>query len=406
MSRKTDKLCLAVIGGGAAGLAASVRAAGKVQVTVYEKGERVGKKLLMTGNGRCNIFNRRMDINKFYSEDISVVQEVLQKISVSKIEEFFLGLGLLLRNDSEGRVYPLCNQASAVLDVLRYAAKDAGVIFNCGFNVIKISKKNSGFELISSDGRKEYADKVLIAAGGNAAPKTGSDGSGYKLAKMLGHTVTKTEPALTALKINSPIPSALRGIRCKANVILEKDGGIIAEQSGEIQFTEYGLSGIAVMQLSRYDIEKAAVRIDFAENFSMDDILKYLYRAAHTTREIQDITLGIVPRRVGQQIVKNAVGKSLSSPVSRLTDKEIIQIAKTIKGLKLPISGKLSWDNAQVTRGGVKLSEINPNTMESRICKGVYFAGEVLDCDGECGGYNLAWAWGSAIIAADGVCGF
>lgn len=396
-----NKKHIAVIGGGAAGLAAAVSAAENAQVTVFEKNERVGKKLLQTGNGRCNLANTNTAAGAYHSGDMAAVKRVIDAFPASRIMDFFEELGLLMRIETEGRVYPNCNQAAAVLDVLRYSAAERGAAFQCGFDCSGIRKKADGFELDFSNGTCAQADAVIIACGGKAAPKTGSDGSGYALARKLGHSVTPLYPALVPIRTKGTFARALKGIRCKAGITLIKNGATVAHESGEIQFTDYGVSGIAVMQLSGFMRGGSGfeLKIDFSEQYSFEHIVYLLERARSRPREVQDIALGIVPKRVAQQLIKAAAEVNLTSPASGLSDRDIKKIASAVKGMRLGAESTLSWDNAQVTAGGVPLSEIYTHTFQSKICAGAYLAGEILDCDGACGGYNLGWAWSSGIIA-------
>lgn len=390
---------IAIIGGGAAGLAAACAIG---NVTVYERNERVGKKLLQTGNGRCNLLNTNLSAEHLQTADTNMLQAILGGSPVSEITTFFENMGLLMRTESEGRVYPLCNQAAAVLDILRYTAAENGARIKCGVKICEIRRKGSGFELISEEGVREYADKVILACGGRAAPKTGSDGNGYTLARRLGHSVTELTPALVALKVSGGFCIPLKGIRCKAAIKLAKNRKIIAQEVGEIQFTDYGISGIAAMQLSRLLSDGCAVMLDLAEEYNEEYLLHRIREARAKHREAQDLLLGIVQRRVAQQIVKNALGISPSMPSDALREEQLARLASAVKSTSLNISGSLSWDNAQVTSGGVPLSELDA-TMESKKCRGLYIIGEMSDCDGECGGYNLGWAWITALRAAEAI---
>lgn len=388
---------IAIIGGGAAGLAAACVLG---NVTVYERNDRVGKKLLQTGNGRCNLLNTNLSAEHLHADDINAAKAVLGRAAVSEIMTFFENMGLLMRVEDEGRVYPLCNQATAVLDVLRYTAAESGARIKCGFTVYEIRHSGDGFEIISDSGQREYADKVILACGGMAAPKTGSDGIGYSLAKRFGHSVTKLNPALAALRADTGFCAPLKGIRCKAAVKLVKNGKSLAEESGEIQFTDYGISGIAAMQLSRYMSEGCSAVIDFAGQYNEEYVLYRIKAGLGKGREAQDLLLGIVQRRVAQQLVKCSLGISPAAAADNLSEKQLALLAAAVKGTSLNVHGTLSWENAQVTSGGVPLVEIDAETMESKKCPGLYIIGEMLDCDGECGGYNLGWAWACALKAA------
>lgn len=394
---------IAIIGGGAAGLAAACAIGKGAEVTIYERNDRVGKKLLSTGNGRCNLVNTNLSPKQLKSENNNIIPQILGTSAVSSIMTFFENLGLLMRIENEGRVYPLCNQASAVLDVLRYEAAEKGVKICCDFCVNKIIKKENGFLIYSKDGEQVFADIVILACGGMAAPKTGSDGIGYKLAKSLGHSVTTLSPALVALKSDTAFTAPLKGIRCKAGIKLISKEGELKSESGEIQFTDYGISGIAAMQLSRHLKEDCRIVIDFAEEYNEDYILHRLKTASKKSREAQELPLGIIQKRIGQQIIKHILAISPGTPADKLSDFDLEKLAGAIKGLALNVSGTLSFDNAQVTSGGIPLTEIVPETMASRITDNLYIMGEMLDCDGECGGYNLGWAWICALRAADSI---
>ncbi|MEE0944361.1 MAG: aminoacetone oxidase family FAD-binding enzyme [Clostridia bacterium] len=394
---------IAIIGGGAAGLAIACIIGKGAEVTIYERNERVGKKLLSTGNGRCNLLNTNLSPKQLKSENSNIIPQILGMSAVSQVMTFFENLGLLMRIENEGRVYPLCNQAAAVLDVLRYEAAEKGVLIRCDFCVSEITKKGNGFDIHSKDGKRSYADIVILACGGMAAPKTGSDGIGYKLAEALGHSVTTLTPALVALKSETSFTAPLKGIRCKAGIKLVSDKTELFSESGEIQFTDYGISGIAAMQLSRHIENSCKVVIDFAEEYNKDYILHRIKKAAEKGREAQELALGIVQKRVWQQIIKHILGISPSTAANKLSESDLEKLSCAIKALSLDISGTLSWDNAQVTSGGIPLDEIEPKTMKSRITDNLYILGEMLDCDGECGGYNLSWAWLCALRAGDSI---
>ena len=392
---------IGIIGAGASGLAAACRIGERAEVVLYEHSDRVGKKILQTGAGRCNVMNSDMTPNRFFGDDKQAVERILSGCE-EKIKSFFEELGLVLREEDEGRVYPLTNQAASVLDVLRFGAIESGCRILTDVTIKKIEKKGDKYVVSNEEGKKEYFDKIILACGGKAAPKTGSDGSGFAFARMLGHSVTPLLPVLVPLKSKSPIPRALKGTRCKCEVKLLKNGKAVKEFGGEIQFTEYGISGIAAMQISRYMVEgNHSICLDLAPGCSYEYIKERLIEARKKKRELQDILLGILPRRVAQQIIKSVSDMSLTECSANVDNRTLDKIASCVKGLILDIDGTLSWDNAQVTRGGVSLKGINPDTMESVYSKGLYIIGEMLDCDGDCGGYNLGWAWITALIAAD-----
>ncbi len=394
---------IAIIGGGASGLAVACALNKSADITIYERNDRVGKKLLSTGNGRCNLLNTNISPEHLKSADSNIIADVLGQSPASEAMTFFENLGLLMRIEDEGRVYPLCNQASAVLDVLRYEAAEKGVNIRCDFCVTEIKKQDTCFEIVSSNGECAFADVVILSCGGMAAPKTGSDGIGYKLAKSLGHSVNTLSPALVALKSDTSFTSALKGIRCKAGIKLLSHNSEIAAESGEIQFTDYGVSGIAAMQLSRHLKPDSQIVIDFAEDYNEEYILYRIKAAAAKGREAEELPLGIIQKRVGQQIIKHVLGISPATPADKLSETDLTRLAHAIKALPLNVTGTLKWDNAQVTSGGIPLSEIDPLSMQSNFTNGLYITGEMLDCDGECGGYNLGWAWLCGVRAANAI---
>lgn len=396
---------VAIIGAGASGLAAACRIGERAEVVLFEHSDRVGKKILQTGAGRCNVMNSAMLPDKFICDDMKACEKILSGCE-DRIKNFFEELGLVLREEDEGRIYPLTNQAASVLDVLRFAATESGSEIRTGVKIKTIINKGGKYAVAYDDEKPEYFDKIILACGGKAAPKTGSDGSGFAFARTFGHSVTPLAPVLVPLKSKSSIPRALKGTRCKCNITLLKNGKKVKELGGEIQFTEYGISGIAAMQISRYMTDGVhSVSVDLAPGCSREYIKERLFEARRKKRELQDILLGIVPRRVAQQIIKSVTDMSLTECSCKITDSTLDKIATCVKGLVLDIDGTLAWDNAQVTRGGVPLSQINPDTMESLYSEGLYIVGEMLDCDGDCGGYNLGWAWITAVIAADGCIG-
>ncbi|MDO4618653.1 MAG: aminoacetone oxidase family FAD-binding enzyme [Clostridia bacterium] len=388
---------VAIIGAGSSGLLAATAIRNK-KITLFEKNDRVGKKLFATGNGRCNLLNESFGASGLFSKDDDIVKTVLGDNSFSEISEYFKNLGLFTFTDNEGRIYPLSNQSSSVLDILRFSARKNGADIITDTEVLEINKTENGFEIITENG-KSFSDIVIFSTGGMASAKT----NGYDILKKLGHTIIPPSPVLVQLKADTAFTAPLKGIRSKVKISLYEKDTLLREESGEIQFTDYGLSGIASMQLSRFITENCYVLIDFADGFSEEEIYRSLKNSLHNSNDISDIFAGILKRRVAEEIIKKTLHISPRAKSVNLSDEEIRKLSKEIKALKLDIKGTLGFDSAQVTRGGVSLSEINPETMESKIHKGLYITGEVLDCDGECGGYNLGWAWLTALRASNGV---
>lgn len=388
---------IAIIGGGASGLVAAIAARKSgANVTVYESGERIGRKILATGNGRCNMTNINAAESNYYGENRNFVNGVIRQFWVEETLKFFFDLGLLYKQEEGGKIYPYSNQASSVLDVLRMKLNDDGIVIKTGFEVKSVIKKNGCFFILSYKGEKEYADRVIIACGGKAAPSLGSNGSGYEILKGLGHHITKLSPSLVQIKTDIDIVKKLKGIKIDGKLSIGKYSDI-----GEILFTDYGISGPPVFSLtSRLTNQEYAI-IDIMPDFTKEQIEEILYTriAMFPERTLEDFFTGLLNKRVGQALLKYLGISPLSRFFVTLGEDEVRNIVNTIKGWKFKIHGTMSWNNAQVTKGGADTSEFNSKTLESKKIKGVYACGEILDVDGDCGGYNLQWAWASGYIA-------
>ncbi len=323
-----------------------------------------------------------------------------------RIIDFFASLGLLTYADSCGRVYPESNMAASVVDALRFEIERLGIDVYCETPVTHIKKSNGKF-FVNND---FCADKVILSAGGKSSAPQGSDGSGYILAKSLGHSVTSTVPALVPLCASPEITKPLKGVRVRNVNLTLKGEKNIAKTSGEILFTDYGLSGIAAMELAapaqRYiDSVKRNpfTYIDFLPEMSYDKLVDYLksLRNIKGFCNSENLLTGILPKVAGIAICKACKLYKADRLISSLSDNEIRLIAEKIKKFPLEITGTRGFLNAQDKSGGVKFSEINAKTMESKICRNLYFAGEIIDVDGACGGFNLQWAWASGMLASE-----
>ena len=395
---------IAIIGGGASGIFAAIAAAENPAstVTIYERGGRIGRKILATGNGRCNMTNINAAEENYHGANPGFVRDTINTFWVSQTLDMFSQMGVLYKIEDDGRsaangkVYPYSDQASSVLDTLRRELDRRGVIVKCNFDVQTVKKNNGGFVIRSYKGETVRADKVIIAAGGKAAPDLGSNGGGYAILKSFGHHITGLHPSLVQLKTDGDTAKKLKGIKVNANVTL---GGFT--EYGEVLFTDYGLSGPAVFSLSsRLDGHKS-ITLDIMPEYSYSEITDMLSerRKSLCGIPLEEFFTGMLNKRVGQLILKTVTNSPLSRKSESLSDAEIRKTAAMIKKWEFEISGTLSWNNAQVTKGGAYTSEFNPETMESRLVKGLYASGEVLDIDGDCGGYNLQWAWSSGYIA-------
>ena len=397
-----------VIGGGASGMMAALTAAedSRNQVTLLERQSRVGRKLLATGNGRCNLTNMQAGMPHFHSSDRGALKAVLQGMEPKLVLDFFRGMGLLCQEEDEGRVYPYCKQASMVLDVLLQALERANIRVCCNTAVTAISQNRGKFTVKTADGGSMTADRVILTCGGKAAPKLGSDGSGYTLAKTLGHSCTPLVPALVALKCDMNGLGGLKGIRAAGELTLLANDHVLGQEAGELQFTEYGLSGIPAMQLSGRlsrlrKGEKCTALVDLFPEWEAEALFRELKARQKAAKQetLETFLLGTVHKRLAYAVLKSAGLQPLSRPVADLSNGELHRLTETLKSWRYVVTGTQGWDAAQVTGGGIPLQEIDGRTMESKRTPGLHLAGEILDVTGDCGGFNLHWAWCSGIRA-------
>ncbi len=397
-----------IIGGGAAGIAAALgaaEAASGAKITLLEGLDRVGKKILATGNGRCNLSNERMTADCYYTEHKERMEQLLRQMPTETAVDFFRRQGLLCSPDEAGRIYPYCRQASMVLDVLRLALERSGVAIECGCKAVKLSHKNGRFLIKDENGGSHRGDAVILTTGGKAAPGQGVTGMGYALAKGFGHEYTPLYPALVPIRCSHGALKGLKGIRVQCGAVLLEGEKTVAREVGEVQFTDYGLSGIPAMQLScclgtlRGRGERT-VAIDFFPEVDEEELRAMLMqRAAERAEEtLETLFLGSIHKRVLYAVMKDAGLAPLSRTGGELQPRDIDRLTAALKHWRLRVEGTLSWEHAQVTGGGISLTEIN-DCFESRCQPGLYLAGELLDVTGKCGGYNLHWAWCSGLIA-------
>ena len=404
------ELDLAIVGGGASGLAAAVAAGRELddsyRTAIFDAQPRCGKKLLATGNGRCNLTNRSAAANSacYHTDDMQALKRVFSGVNVDDTLGFFENLGLICREEEEGRIYPACGQATAVLDLLRLELARLNIPEVCGCRVEKIRRDGDLFVMSSPLGSIK-AKSVVIACGGNAAPNLGGVDWGYNLLCSLGHSATRLAPSLCPIPVESPHLSSLKGIRAHARASICDGRDVIYSDIGEVQFGDKALSGIVIFQLSSAASHirggEMYVELDMLPERSEQELIALLTRRRtmlpHLT--LENYLTGVFNKRVGMCLLKQAGMTPLSRSVSELSNGDICRIASVIKNWRFPVSGKAQWNSAQVTSGGVRLSEFDGLTMQSRLCKGLFAAGEVLNVDGFCGGYNLQWAWSSGILA-------
>ena len=397
---------IAVIGGGASGLMAAITAkkSGK-EVIILERKDRILKKVLITGNGRCNITNVNANISNYFGKNISSVENILNKFTPQNTMDFFNELGIVCNEENRGKVYPLSGQASSVVDALRFEAEKLGIKIETEFYVRKIEKDGFKFRIYSEDRKKIEAGRVIIAAGGQSYPELGSNGSGFELAKELGHSVTKLSPSIVQLKTEKNQVKGLQGIKTDVAVTAYGDNKKICTYDGELLFTDYGISGNVVFNISFVMplYKNVEFEIDFMEKFDYNELYEMLKERkrilSHLTME--NYFNGMINKKLGQFLSKVSGIEKLSKPVKDLNDSDIRKLCTVLKKYRVKILETTGFKNAQVTAGGVLLDEVNIETLESKIVKGLYFSGEVLDVYGECGGFNLQWAWASGHIAGE-----
>ncbi len=408
MGEETKRIV--VVGGGAAGLVAAIAAARNgATVTVLERMDRVGKKILATGNGRCNLTNVNQSIDKYHGGNPEVISGILGRFGLDRTLSFFSQLGIEPVFEEHGYVYPASGQASSVLDVLRYELARLEVTILCGTKISSIERTGVGLRCATPDNDLYPADCVILTAGGKSAPNLGSNGSGFKVAEALGHTVKEPFPALVQIRLDAPFLKRLSGLRIQGQAEIRMDDDIQGGERGEMLFTDYGISGIPAMQLSRCVSEYTRTNRDL--HFHLDLFPDMLLReltaliakrtsySPHKTLEMSFV--GLLHKRLIPVILQEAGYTSMKSPCGDLTNRDIERIAAVMKDWPMKCVGVKSWMFSQVTAGGISLDEINARTLESKIVPGLFFAGEILDVDGDCGGYNLQWAWSSGYIAGE-----
>ena len=374
------------------------------EVTLYERQARVGRKLMATGNGRCNLTNTGAGPSNYHGEAPDFVRPALEAFPSEAALDFFRGLGLLAREEWGGRVYPLSNSANSVVDVLRQALDAAGVELIAGDRVRELRRAGSGYSVTTESGDKRSFDAVVVACGGLSGEKLGGGRDGYELLKALGHTRTALRPALVQITTEPMYPRSLKGIKADCALRVLSRGRLLASSCGELLFTETGVSGPAAFDVSRAVSEagdaKMELEIDFLRDYTSEEVLAHLQNRVKTAPELpaSELLTGSVHNRLGRMLIKYADVEA-AAPLSALSERELRTVAAACKRFKLPVRGTEGFANAQVTAGGIRTSEFDPRTLESRLCPRLFACGEVLDIDGDCGGYNLQWAWSSGVLA-------
>lgn len=388
---------VAIVGAGASGMVAAIsakREKPKLKIVLIEALPRIGKKILATGNGRCNLTNYSAKSGVYNSPSVT---PLLDKYPPERVVDFFSSIGLECVADSESRVYPSSNMATSVLDCLRFELERLGIEILTETKVTAVRKTN-GIFIINSSIR---AKRLILSTGGKASPSQGSDGSGYELLRGLNHTVTPLYSGLVQLTVKEDVKQ-LKGIRAKAEVSLRTvEGKTIDSSSGEVLFTDYGLSGIAIMDISRsVRSRNCECGLNILPDLTTEDVEAFLKRAAERNplQSLEDALTGLIPKNLGRYIIKH-IGFRSDITVGTINNKQRYVFADSLKNLKFVITGTKGFENAQVTVGGADTDEFDMSTLESKMVKGLYCTGELLDVDAPCGGFNLQWAWASGIAA-------
>ena len=393
---------IGIIGGGASGMAAALAAAQNpdVQVVILERQARVGRKLQATGNGRCNLTNIHALEGGYHGQEPGFAQTALSAFGPEQTLSWFGDLGLFTVTEDSGRVYPYSDQANSVVDVLRFALEKPNIQLKTGFEVEKVKRTSDGFRVEAVDAVVE-CDRLIEACGGLAGTKLGGTMSGYKILRSLGHKCTRLRPTLVQLKSGWNGIGALKGVRANCHAAILHNNELFSESNGEIQFTEYGLSGPVIFEVSRDACQSPGqwvCRLDLLPHVSQERLEAELSRRRETCLPVSELLTGILHNRLGRVLTQSA-GLTQNAPVSRLSDEEIRETVRSVKSFEISLTEPMGMDAAQVTAGGILTSEFDDRTMQSRLVPGLYACGEVLDIDGDCGGYNLQWAWSSGRMA-------
>lgn len=398
-----------IIGGGAAGLMAAITAARqKAKVTLLERLPRVGKKLLATGNGRCNYTNTDLDISRYHGSNPKFAQGILSRFGTEHTLAFFSELGIVPRVEQKGKVFPRSGQAGSILDVLRYEAEQLGVETLCDVEVSAIEPVRKGFQVTTVTGNKYSGDKVILSTGGRAASNLGSNGSGFALAQALGHKIIPPFPALVQLKLKADFLKQLAGIKVEGAAHILEEGKTLASDSGEILFTTYGVSGPPILQISRAAGEMLQrgeipwLRLNITPDLSQERLTTLLTERLRTQAEksLDFSMVGFLNKQLAPVVIKAAGITDIKKPAGQITSRERTHLLTILQDWRFEVTGTLPWSQAQVTAGGIDTAGIDPQTLESLIVPGLYFAGEVIDIDGDSGGFNLQWAWATGHVAA------
>ncbi|NLJ41176.1 MAG: NAD(P)/FAD-dependent oxidoreductase [Clostridiales bacterium] len=397
-----------IIGGGASGMLAAIIAKRQgAEVVILERNPRVGKKILATGNGRCNFTNINAGVDHYYGNNPKFIDGALSWLSVRQTIGFFEELGIAHKVEDAGKVFPMSDQASSVLDVLLHELGRTGIEVICNAYVKRMIKRGTVFSLELEDGSSIAGDRIIIATGGKAMPSSGSDGNGFQLVGEMGHSVVPIFPSLVQIMLEGNFFKQIKGVKLIGTAKLLKDGKLLTQDRGDILFANYGVSGPPILQISRragellQKGETAVLSISILDKMSEDQIKSSLAKrfGRDNGKSVEASMVGLINKRLIPVILREAKIENPRDPARNLTGKQIDTIAGILKDWRLKIRGTKGWQSAQATAGGIDTNEVDPYTMESKLVEGLFFAGEVLDIDGKCGGFNLQWAWSSGYTA-------
>lgn len=397
-----------IVGGGAAGMTAGIVARRNgAEVIILEQMNRVGKKILATGNGRCNLTNENINIKRYHGKTPEFAVNALEEFNMENTVSFFDYLGITCKVEDGGKVFPWSDQASSVLDVLRYEIERLGIEERVEAGVKSIHPLKKGFSVVLRNGEEIKGDRVVIAAGGKAAPNLGSNGSGYGLVVPLGHRLIDPFPALVQLKLSAPFLKALKGVKFIGTAAIGTGNEELRREMGEVLFTDYGISGPPIFQLSRIAGEQLQrggqpwIEVDMFPGYTREQLGDMLgIKLGYQPQKPLDFSfVGLVNKRLIPVVLREAGIEDIKKQSMSLKQHELENIINILKSWRFEATGTNSWSDAQVTAGGIDVSDIDPVTMESELVPGLYFAGEVMDIDGDCGGFNLQWAWSSGYVA-------
>ena len=396
-----------IIGAGAAGLCAAILSArADQQVTLLEQNSKIGKKILVSGKGKCNIDNRYINTNRFHSQNLSFIEDVLTDHHFEAVEKFFTSIGLELVEGKEGKMFPMSLQASSVVELLEYEAKRAGVQILCDSAVTSIAKDANTFTLETAQGTKT-CEKLLLASGSPAAPHLGGSNSGYTFATKMGHTLIPRHPSLVQLCSEEEWVKACAGVKVAGLAQLYANGEYITEKKGDLLFTNYGISGLAILDLSREvstrlaNFDYCELNLDLMPELSKEKLTNLLlsHIGEGSEKPLNLWLQGVIHKKLIPTIIKQSKCKAREE--GNLNRKEINKLVHAIKNLKLSINDTKGFQGAEVATGGIDTTEINPQTMESKLVPNLFFAGEILDVDGDRGGFNFHFAWVTGMRAAN-----